>query len=270
MNDLYSIDDGDSFLDNDSQILDEDLEEFNEGDFEDDLTDLESDGDQSYDDTGGTLTGSTISRAQSSDPLTFVRWELENERQKDRSMIARRTEGGVKASSSYQGALLIAEVQRRRERDYGNREIEYGRSLSTDDDRCKYRMRISCSSQNQTHSSQRENERILSRNELARPDIHISPPPDLANDPVNASRSRQQQVMSRSKVQAVRSLSEPTPHGSSTGLGTLEAGGRHCDVAGIDRLSSSPLTPSRFPDHLPPTIHFPLHNENCELHTVYL
>ena len=29
-------------------------------------------------------------------------------------------------------------------------------------------------------------------------------------------------------------------------------------------VPSSPLTPSLFPDHLPPTIHFPLRNKPCE------
>ena len=270
VHDLDSIDDAESFQDNYSQILDEDLEEFNEGDFEDDLTDLESDDGQSYDDTGGMITGSTISRAQSSDPQTFVRWELDIERQKDCSTFARG--GGVRTSSSYQGALL-AEVERRRERDFGNRGSKHGRSVSTDtvktgDDRCKYRMRISRSSHNQTHSSERENEaeRILSRNEITRPDSYISASRDGADDPIGTSQTRLQQlVASYTNVPPVRSLSEPTPPGSSTG--TLETS-RHCDVARIDHLSSSPLTPSMFPDHLPPTIHFPLHNENCELHSL--
>ncbi len=58
-------------------------------------------------------------------------------------------------------------------------------------------------------------------------------------------------------VEHVWSLTQPHPPTLTTGEQTAAS---HCGPA-----PSSPLTPSLFPNHLPPTIHFPLHNEPCEL-----
>ncbi len=58
-------------------------------------------------------------------------------------------------------------------------------------------------------------------------------------------------------VEGAWSLHKPHPPTLSTGGDTSCHSGP---------APSSPLTLSLFPDHLPPTIHFPLHNESCKHH----
>ncbi len=200
---IGSVEDSESYMDSCSR-------DYTEADLDDDLTDLNnSDNETPFD----------VSSHQSHDTLTLqsVSGESDMEPSKGKNQAA---------PVNYASDELVAEVERRRKKDFGQTE-------STESLRKQYRITSLLISPTKKTS-------------IGPPLVELEEP--LESKPI--STDSLEQLPNNSGP-----LSETTPTTLTCDDGEMD---RHCTP------TSSPLTPSMFPDHLPHTIHFPLQDEPCE------
>lgn len=209
------MEDSESYLDSCSR-------DYTEADLDDDLTDL---------DDSDTETPFDFSSHRSHDTVTLVQ-SVSGE------SVMQPSKGKNQAAPvNYGSDELVAEIERRREKDFG-------RTESVESLRKQYRITSLLSSPTKKTS--------------------IGPPLVEVEEPWE-----QKPISSTDSTISLEQLPNDSPPLSETTPTTLV-----CDYGEMNRHcipTSSPLTPSLFPDHLPPTIHFPLHSEPCEtLCTLYM
>ena len=142
---------------------------------------------------------------------------------------------GVGVRERYRDDQLLAEIERRRERDFGRED-----------------------SRTETNESPKH-----FRTSLPHKPVQPVQPVQGNLDPCDDTPSQCEPPATEPSQPTTRedrqkSVGEATSN-TLTGSEGVE---RHREPVGV--IPSSPLTPSLFPDHLPPTEHFPLSNEPCE------
>lgn len=249
---LPKDDDGENFQGSISHTLDEHFSEFDEEDFDEDLTDLESGDDR---DSEGTR--SACSQTQSKGSLTFVQLERDGCHE---PMTAAGGYEKMKFFINRSAASLVAEVQRRREKDFGKRNIPVMPFFSPEkshDSRCDHQINVSCSALKEINNSKRvcHTETRLPHNETLQLDKLSAADDDTHRAKQTAFDGLTAKSCSEETAPCLATdirLNEATRYGDATG------------DSGTKDFPSSPLTPSIFPDHFPPTIHFPLPGEDCK------
>ena len=131
----------------------------------------------------------------------------------------------------YRGMRLVAEVERRRERDFGSEMSGVLLPVPS------YRHKSLCSVAKEDSIKESRKEKHLTQTNEKKLEPVPLPPPTILQTQGQSSLCSSRTSCSMSAPLTPRGTDQPSP----------------------------PLRLSLFPKHLPPTIHFPLHDENCEL-----
>ena len=143
--------------------------------------------------------------------------------------------GCVGVRERYRDDQLVAEIERRRERDFGREDSR----TETNESPKHFRTSLPVQPHKPVQPVQGNSEPCDDTPSLCEPPATEPSQPTARED-------------------GQKSVGEAT----SNMLTGSEGAECHREPVGV--VPSSPLTPSLFPDHLPPTIHFPLRNEPCE------